>query len=348
MIKNMNFNSTFSIAEHPIGGNAPCYFIAEAGVAHFGEWDMACQLVDLAADAGADAFKTQFFDVDAMIAERASDWKDRLRSRNLTFKQARDLKDRCETRGLVFLATAHDETRINWLSDLDVPAIKVGSGERNNPAFVRWLARLHKPIILSTGMYKESDVVEAIEACHDGGCRELALLHCVTSYPTPVDQVNLTAMDHLSALFSGPVGYSDHTEDHLAVLSAVARGAKLIEKHITILRDIPNAQDWKVSAGPEDLSQLIKDIRRVEAMMGNGRKEPAPCERGGQAWALKSMVAVRDLPRGHKLAETDLIAKRPADGLPPNHVDILIGRSLLRDISKDTPVLESDVVLDQT
>ena len=343
MISNFDFAPQFSIGSRRVGGDAPCFIIAEAGVAHFGDWDLACQLVDSAATAGADAFKTQFFDVEALIAARASEWRDRLRPRNLDFKQARALKDRCESRGLAFMSTAHDETRISWLAELDVPAVKVGSGERNNPAFLEKLAALSRPMIVSTGMYTEADVEEAVAACRRGGCRALALLHCVTSYPAPDVDVNLRAMDRLRALFDGPVGYSDHTPDHLAVLLAVGRGAKVVEKHITILRDVPNAHDWKVSAGPEDFSRLVANIRRAEAMLGSGEKVPAPSEQAGMSWALKSLVARTNLPQGHVLSPDDLVAKRPGDGLPPTWAGKLVGRIVVRPIPADTPVTEKDL-----
>lgn len=330
--------STFEIAGRPVGGEAPCLFIAEAGVAHFGDFDMACQLVDLAADAGADVFKTQFFDPDELFAESAQEWRDRLRPRNLTLDEAKRLRDRCDSRGLMFMSTAHDESRISWLETLDVPAIKIGSGERGNPAFLTQLAELGKPMIVSTGMYGEADVNEAVAACQAGGCNEIALLHCVTSYPAPDSDVNLDAMDRLAEIFPGPVGYSDHTPDHLAVLAAVARGASVIEKHITILRDIPNAQDWKVSAGPEDLPELINNIRRVEAMRGDGRKQLRASEEAGTQWALKSLVVRHALPAGHILKAGDLVAKRPGTGIPPNRIDEVIGKTLTEALTADEPV----------
>ncbi|MGH8760307.1 MAG: N-acetylneuraminate synthase family protein [Burkholderiales bacterium] len=301
--------------------------------------EIARRLVKLAAEAKADAFKTQFFDVDALIAKRAVEWRDRLRSRNLTLAQVRELKKLCDELGLLFMATAHDETRIPWLEELDVPAVKVGSGERNNPAFLKRLASLGKPMIVSTGMYAERDVQEAVEACAAGGCNRLALLHCVTSYPTPFDEVNLAAMDRLQDIFPGPVGYSDHTPGSFAVLAAAARGACIIEKHITILRDVPNAQDWKVSAGPEDFAGLVADIRRVEKLIGHGRKEPAPCEAAGTTWALKSLVAARDLPAGQVLTAADLIAKRPGDGILPNQLERVLGRALKRPLAADEPLM---------
>ena len=313
----------------------PVFIIAEAGLSHFGDMNLARQLVELAANSGADAFKTQIFDVEALIASSATEWRDRLRPRNLTFQQARELKDLCDHLGILFMATAHDETRISWLSELDVPAVKVGSGERNNPAFLSKLASLGKPMIVSTGMYQEADVLEALDACAEGGCQNLALLHCVTSYPTPPSQVNLAAMDRLGQIFSGPVGYSDHTEDGLALLAAVARGASIIEKHITILRDVPNAQDWKVSAGPENFPQLVADIRRVGETIGNGKKAIAPCEQDGAIWALKSLVPSRDLPAGYIIQSEDLCAKRPGGGIAPNKLPEVIGRQLKRSVRAD-------------
>lgn len=335
---------SFDIGGRQVGGGAPVFFIAEAGVAHFGDMGLARELVDLAADAGADAFKTQFFDVEALISDRAGDWRDRLRSRNLTFDQAAELKERCDARGLLFMSTAHDETRIDWLRRLDVPAVKVGSGERGNPHFLEKLAGLRKPMIVSTGMYSEADVAQALAACRRGGCEDVALLHCVTSYPAPESDVNLKAMDRLAQIFEGPVGYSDHTTDFVAVYAAVARGAAIIEKHITILRDVPNAQDWKVSAGPDNLHRLIADIRRIEAMLGHGRKEAAASEQAGIGWATKSLVAARDLPAGHRLAAQDLCAKRPGGGLAPDRLDHVIGRKLVRALSRDEALNAADLV----
>ena len=338
-----DFQEQFSIAGRRLGGGAPCLFIAEAGVAHFGDMDMAIQLVELAADAGADVFKTQVFDVDELIAAELPEWRDRLRPRNLSLAEFKELKTLCDERDLLFIATAHNESRISWLQELDVPAIKVGSGERGNPGFLTRLAELDRPMIVSTGMYDERDVGEALEACAKGGCDRVALLHCITAYPTPEEQVNLAAMDRLAELFPGPVGYSDHTRDHLALLAAVARGAEVVEKHITILRDVPNAQDWKVSAGPEDLATLVANVRRIEAMLGHGRKEPAAAEREGQVWATKSVVARHDLAAGAVLRPDDLITKRPGSGIPANQVNDIVGRTLARDVVADTLLQMKDL-----
>jgi len=338
-----DFSRTFEIAGRPVGAGQPVYFIAEAGVAHFGDMKLARQLVDLASSAGADAFKTQIFDVDALISNQLPDWRERLRPRNLTLQEVRTMQGWCRDAGLAFFATAHDESRIPWLVELDVPVIKVGSGERNNPAFLRRLAGLGKPMIVSTGMYRIADVEQALAACGEGGCRDVALLHCVTSYPTPDADVNLRAMDALGAVFPGPVGYSDHTPDELAVLGAVARGASIIEKHITILRDVPNAQDWRVSAGPENLARLVSSIRRMERMLGSGEKKPAPCEEASVQWATKSIVAARDLPAGHVLGEADLALKRPGSGLDGARRREVLGRALKRPLRADELVLPDNL-----
>jgi N-acetylneuraminate synthase/N,N'-diacetyllegionaminate synthase len=338
-----HFKRSIQISSRLVGEGQPVFIIAEAGVSHFGDMDLAKQLVELAAEAKADAFKTQLFDVETLISKNAPDWRDRLRPRNLTLRQAHELKYMCEQVGLSFLATAHDESRIPWLNELDVPAVKVGSGERNNPAFLTKLASLKKPMIVSTGMYHETDVLEALEACAKGSCDELALLHCVTSYPTPPHEVNLRAMNRLRNIFGGPVGYSDHTADGLAVLAAVACGASIIEKHITILRDVPNAQDWKVSAGPEDFGRLVADIRRVEAMLGSDVKAPVPSEDAGAQWALKSLVAARDLPVGRPLEPQDLLAKRPGTGMRPNEIARVLGRRLTRPLAADEPLRPEDL-----
>jgi len=333
----------FPIGKRLVGGDAPVLFIAEAGVAHFGHMLLAQQLVCMAARAGADVFKIQIFDVDALISKSASHWKERLRPRNLSMDQVRELKMMCDELGMMFMATAHDESRINWLDELDVPAIKVGSGERNNPNFLRKLSALGKPMIISTGMYTERDILEAVDSCLSAGCDQISLLHCVTAYPTEDEDVNLRAMDRLKSIFPGPVGYSDHTPDDLAILSAVARGAKIVEKHITVLRDIPDAQDWRVSSDPVTLPKLISGVRRIEAMLGNGKKEPAKCESTGMEWALKSLVAAKPLAVGHVLTEGDIVAKRPGTGILPNRIEDLIGKRLKRRYDVDEIFSMSDI-----
>jgi len=338
-----SFKRQFHIGPRIIGAGHPVLVIAEAGVNHFGNMKLAIELVELAAAAGADVFKTQFFNVDQLVSSVAPEWRDRLRPRMLSLAEFSDIKSLCDERGLIFMATAHDELSIELLERLEVPAVKIGSGEKNNPSFVRKLARLGKPILVSTGMYTEQDVVVLLELLANEGWDELVLLHCVTSYPVPDDQINLLSMDQLRKLFNGPVGYSDHSRDGMAVLAAVAKGANVVERHITTVRNVPNAQDWVVSSGPEDFSTLVNNIRRVESMLGNEDIGIAECEKPALKWALKSLVAARDLPEGHVIAEGDIVAKRPGSGIRPSNIQDLIGKRLKHSISSDSLIYPQDI-----
>lgn len=339
----MSFRRQFSIGNKLIGHDAPVYVIAEAGVAHFGDPGKALALVDLAAEGGADAFKTQAFTTDSLISARLPEWRDRLRPKEVGFDFIARMKQRCDQRGITFLCTAHDPSVLPWLDELEVPAYKIGSGERGNTPFLQELARRGKPMILSTGMYEERHLAAALDAIADAGLEELALLHCVTSYPTPQDQVNLRAMDRMRELFQGPVGYSDHTQGHHVVLAAVARGAAIVEKHITLDFNVPNAQDWKVSCGPDDFAAFMREIREVEAALGRSAKEVQPCEQAALDWALKSLVAACDLPAGTVLQPEHLLSKRPGDGLTPSHQKELLGKRLARPVATDSALRLEDL-----
>ncbi len=334
----MTFNSDITIANRCVGPNEPALIIAEAGVNHFGDIGKAMALVDLAAEAGVDVFKTQAFSTAALVSGAAPEWRERLRTKEVGFDFIAQMKERCDAHGLIFLCTAHDETVLPWLDELEVPAFKVGSGERSNLPFLKAIAARGKPVILSTGMYASADVRETLSLFSSAGCRELALLHCVTSYPTPCDQVNLRAMDALRRMFTGPVGYSDHTKGHHIPLAAVALGAAIVEKHITLDFDVPNAQDWKVSAGPDDLADFVRTLRETEAALGQPDKSIQPCEQPALQWALKSLVAARDLEAGTLLTAVDLLAKRPGGGIAPSRIEEVLGRRLRRPIVVDQAV----------
>ena len=339
----MTFNAEFSIGARRVGVGHPVLIIAEAGVSHFGDPAKALALVDLAAEAGADVFKTQAYVTDTLLSSHLPEWRDRLRPKEVGFDFIARMKEACDDRGLLFMCTAHDESVLAWLDDLRVPAFKIGSGERNNTPYFRAIASRGKPVLLSTGMYSPADVQEALATFADAGLENLALLHCVTSYPTPYDQVNLAAMETLRAVFPGPVGYSDHTHGHHVSLAAVALGASIIEKHITLDFNVPNAQDWKVAAGPKDFADFVRSIREVEAARGTGNKAPQECERPALHWALKSLVAARNLSAGTRLQTGDLLAKRAGGGIAPNQLHAIAGRTLARDVAADEALAWEDL-----
>jgi len=329
------FADTFLIGQRPVGRGCPVYVIAEAGVAHFGSEEKALRLVDLAAESGADAVKFQIFDVTALIAPELPAWRKRLGSRQLPYDAFARIKAHCIARGIPFLATAHDEPSLEFLSSLDVPAYKVGSGEVGNWPFLKRIGSLGKPVIVSTGMYETGQVDEALNTLAKSGQREVALLHCVTRYPTPPDEAALGNLAVLRQRFEGVVGYSDHTRGFHIPLAAAALGAKVIEKHITLDFDVPDAQDWKVSCGPADLGTFIAQLRDVEAGLGEKPTGPSEAERENRIWATKSLVTVRGISAGAAVTSADLTSKRPGTGVPPSRIDDVIGRKAAVDLPPD-------------
>lgn len=331
----LDFDSRFEIAGRPIGDRAPVYVIAEAGVAHFGNEEKALRLVDLAVEAGADAVKFQVFDVDALIAGSLPDWRERLGSRQLPYAAFERIQGYCRERGITFFATAHDEPSLDFLASLDVPAYKVGSGEVGNWPFLKRVASLGKPLIFSTGMYERTQIGEALQTVRETGNASVAVLHCVTRYPTPPEEVSLGNMQWIRENHQVVTGYSDHTRGFHFPLAAVALGARIIEKHITLDYNVPNAQDWKVSCGPADLGVFIEQLREIEAGLGARLQGPTQGERESLVWASKSLVPKRDLPAGTILGASDLTGKRPGSGISPSRIGELIGRTTKVDLARD-------------
>jgi len=334
-----HFATNFELDRHGIGPGSPCFIIAEGGVNHFGDIDKAFALIDLATDAGADAFKTQHFKTDLLVGPSAPDWRERLRSKELPDEAILRMRDYCEKRGITFLCTPHDEAALAFLEEeVGVPGYKIGSGEVENWPYLARIAALGKPVLLSTGMYKLDQIDEAAKAMADAGCSELAVLHCITSYPADPSVINLAVMAQIREFHPGPVGYSDHTEGTAVPLAAVALGANIIEKHITIDRNVPNAQDWKVSCDPSNLAQFIADIREIESARGGMPKIVDGAEHAAILWARKSLTAVREIAAGTEIKKEDIVAQRPGSGLPPSRISDLIGRRAHTDIPVGTPI----------
>lgn len=314
-----------------IGPGEPCLVIAEAGVAHFGEAAKAAALVDLAHDAHADVFKTQHYRTDLLVGPSSPEWRERLRSKEMPDSAIAAMQARCKERGITFLCTPHDGYALDFLDrELKVPAFKIGSGEIENWPFLADIASRGKPVILSTGMYTLDQIRHAVTVMGENGCRQLAVLHCVTSYPAEPRDINLDVMRQIRTFFDGPVGYSDHTVGTAVPLAAVALGADILEKHITLDRDVPNAHDWKVSCDPTNFAAFVGDIRAIEAARGGTAKTIAEVEKRSALWARKSLTARVDIPAGAALTPEMLLAQRPGTGLPPSRLPELIGRKTKR------------------
>lgn len=333
-----------------LGAGWPCFVIAEAGVNHGGDLDLARRLVDAAADAGADAVKFQTFRAEGLMVpgapkapyqERApgtpADAFEMLSRLELDEASHRKLLEHCRERGILFLSTPFEEASADLLERLDLPAFKLPSGELTNLPFLAHIAGKGRPVILSTGMATLGEVERALAALAPLGRDRVVLLHCVSCYPARPGDANLRAMATLARAFQVTVGYSDHTPGLEVALAAVALGAAVLEKHLTLDRGLPGP-DQAASLEPGEFRSLVAGIRTVESALGHGRKEPAPAEREVAAVARKSVFAARDLPQGTVLAACHLVLKRPATGLPPEVLPTLLGRTLRRDLPRDAPV----------
>lgn len=339
---------TIEVRGRRIGAGQPCFVIAEAGVNHNGDLDLAMQLVDAAAAAGADAVKFQTFRTEQLMTssapkaayqERATGTEgtqsDMIRALELSEDAHRTLLARCEERGIVFLSTPFDEASADLLTELGVPLFKTGSGELTSLSLLRHIARKKRPMIVSTGMANIGEVEAALGAIHAEGNRDVAVLHCVSSYPAPTEDVNLRAMDTMRRAFDVPVGYSDHTLGAEIAIAAVALGACIIEKHLTMSCALPGP-DHQASMEPAELTAMVSALRRVEAALGDGRKRPRACEENTAAVARRSLVSRVSIPAGAEVTDAMLVLKRPGTGVPPSAARWIVGRTARVDIAADT------------
>jgi N,N'-diacetyllegionaminate synthase len=342
--------TSFPVGRRMVGPGAPCFVIAEAGVNHNGSLDAACQLVDVAHAAGADAVKFQTFSPEALVtpsAPKAAYQKqhtaasesqlEMLQALALSVDDHRVLVDRCRERGLIFMSTPFDEGSADFLASLDVPAFKLGSGELTNLPLLAHVARLGKPLFLSTGMATLGEVEAAVATVTGAGATQVVLLQCVSNYPADPRLVNLRAMDTMARAFNVPVGYSDHTLGLAVSLAAVALGACVIEKHFTLDRAMPGP-DHQASAEPAELAALVAGVRVVESAMGDGRKVPTSAEADTAAVARRSLVAAVDIAGGAVIADAAITVKRPGTGLPPALRRFVVGRTARVSIPRGTVI----------
>ena len=337
-----------TIADRPIGRGASCFVIAEAGVNHDGDRKRALELVDIAADAGADAVKFQTFDADRLATRDAPkadyqlDATDRGESQHAMLRRLQlspgdhaVLIEHCARRGILFLSTPFDEQSADLLASLGVAAFKIPSGEITNVPFLAHVARHGKPMIVSTGMATIGEVEAAVAAIDGAGACDVALLHCVSNYPAAAATANLRAMATLEHAFGVPVGYSDHTRGFAVALAAVALGAAVLEKHFTVDRALPGP-DHQASLTADELSALVASIREVESALGDGRKRPAASELGTAAVARKSIVAAREIRAGATITREMITALRPGTGISPALFGNVVGRTARKDIPLGT------------
>lgn len=334
------------------------FIIAEAGVNHNGDADRALAMVDAARSAGADAVKFQTFSADKLAAPGAekADYQKRetgeggqhamLKALEMSEDLHHRLIIRCREVGVEFMSTPFDEEAADFLVTGGMARIKVPSGEIVNHPFLRHLASLDRPLIVSTGMATMDEIVDAVAVIADtrarmGLARPMAevvtILHCTSNYPAAPSDVNLRAMRSIGEVTGLPIGYSDHTLGLAVSTAAVALGASVIEKHFTLDATLPGP-DHRASLTVPQLMDLVRQIRDVEAALGSSVKAPTEAELPVRAVARRSVMARHAMPAGHVLTAADLILLRPASGIAPRHLDALPGRVLTADIGAGQPL----------
>ena len=323
--------------------------IAEAGVNHNGDLILAKGLVDAAAEAGADLVKFQTFSAERIAINNApkADYQTKttdntqsqlamLRQLELTHEMHLELIDHCHKRGIGFFSTGFDIPSLDYLASLGADCFKIPSGEITNLPYLRHLGAFGKPVILSTGMATLGEIEEAIEALELAGTSRtiITVLHCNSEYPTPMQDVNLEAMRNIGTALAVKVGYSDHTIGIEVPIAAVALGATVIEKHLTLNRDFPGP-DHKASLEPNEFAAMVRAIRNIEQALGDGIKRPSKSEAKNLPIARKSIVAAKSIEAGEPFTMENITTKRPGTGISPMQWDEVIGRIADRNYRMD-------------
>lgn len=327
-------------------GEDHVFIIAEAGVNHNGDINIAKKLIDAACEAGADAVKFQTFKAENLATPNAPKAEyqkqttgsgnqfEMLRKLELSFEEHIDLKKYCDKKGIIFLSTPFDFESVDLLEKVGVQYYKISSGDLTNIPLLKYVAKLQKPMIVSTGMANLGEVEIAVKAIKEYMNKNLYLLHCTSNYPTMYEDVNLNAMVTLKNAFKVPVGYSDHTVGIEVPIAAAAIGAKIIEKHFTLDRHM-EGPDHRASLEPDELERMVKGIRNVERAFGDGIKRCNKSEENTKKIARKSIVVKTNLKKGQKLSFNDITFKRPEIGIKPVYANVIVGKKLTRNLDKD-------------
>ena len=328
-----------------------CYIIAEAGVNHNGSLILAKRLCDCAKEAGVDAVKFQTWKTELIITKETKKAAyqeellnteesqfEMLKKLELSYPQFEEVKKYCDSIGIQFLSTADEVDSMEFLIEMGLPIIKLGSGDIDNIPFLRYVSIKRLPVILSTGMSNIADVEVACDILKKGGVPQIALLHCTTNYPCPMDEVNLNAMLTLKEAFKCEIGYSDHTMGIEVPVAAVAVGATIIEKHFTLDKNL-DGPDHKASLDPSELKAMVTAIRNIEQALGDGLKQPNQSEKEISTVVLKKIVAKESILEGEYLTESNLTVKRSSRGLSSKYWDLVIGTKACFNFIEDDPIL---------
>ena len=328
----------------------PVTIIAEAGVNHNGSLEMAKEMARVAKACGADIVKYQTAVPELVVskfAEKAEYQKqttdaaesqlEMIRKLHFSFDAHRELKEYCDSIGIQYLSAAFDIPSVRFLGTLNLPLLKIPSGEITNLPYLEEVAKLHTPVLLSTGMSNLNEITDALAVLDEGGCPEATVLHCNTQYPTPYEDANLTAMLELFEQFGLPVGLSDHTPGWECDVAATVLGAQVIEKHFTLDKRLPGP-DQQASLDPAEFAAMVQAVRHVEAALGDGHKHLTASEAPNKAIARKSIVAARPIAEGEVFTEENLTTKRPGDGVSPMRWHEVLGLRAKRAFAEDEKI----------
>ena len=337
----------FRIGERWVGDGEPCFIVAEAGANHNRDLTMAKELIAVAAEAKADAVKFQTYSAETLYSKKTpkfsylegltdkSTW-DLIKEVELPREWQEELAEEAKKRGVLFMSTPFDHRAVDELDALGVPAFKIASFEIVDLPLVRHAASKGKPMIMSTGLADYEDIQDAFSTCREVGNEQVVLLQCASLYPAPPERINLRAMETMRRAFGTLVGLSDHSLGIHISVAAPAVGACVIEKHYTLSRSL-KGPDHPFAIEPAELRELVRQVREVEAALGDGRKlGPAPDELEMHQKARRSLVAACAIPKGTRLERDMVTIKRPGFGIKPKHLDLLVGRVAKQDIEEDT------------
>jgi len=337
------------IGDNIIGDNKPVFIIAEAGVNHNGSIELAKELIDVAKDANANAIKFQTFRTEEIITKYAdkADYQKEMTGDGSQFEMVkklelgqddfRELAEYAKKHDIMFLSTPFDEKSSDLLNDLKIPAFKISSGDITNHPLLAYVAKKGKPMIISTGMSTREEVREAVITIENAGNNDIVLLHCTSNYPARYDDCNLKAMLTLKKEFNLLVGYSDHTLGIIVPLAAVSMGACIIEKHITVDKNLPGP-DHNASLLPEELKEMVLQIKVIEKVLGSEEKNPVFRELKFQKVVRKSIVAKGPISKGTIISNKMIAIKRPGTGLAPKFINDIIGKVAVTNIKKDEQI----------
>ncbi len=332
---------TIKISGVPIGDKFPSYVIAEAGINHNGNLKIAKQLIRKAKSSGANAIKFQTFK-SSDIALKVSPFYKILQKLELSGEDFGELSDCAKSNNITFLSTPFSFEAVDLLENLNVPAFKIASGDLTHIPLIEYVARKKKPIIISTGMATLNEIKSTIKTIESIKNKKILIMHSVSGYPTPENEVNLKVILNLKKIFRYPIGFSDNGNDNTVPLIAVALGGKIIEKHFTINKKM-KGPDHRISAEPKQFKEMVKQIRKIEGMMGDGEKICQPSELKNRIEARRSIITKIPIKKNSKIIKEMIATKRPATGIEPKFYFNIIGKKIKKNLSAEKPIKWDDI-----